>query len=304
MKKYTLLLFILLCNHSPTFADINKIPFVTAVLQWRYEVSTKLDSLQRDYKEVTINVAEFRKYLYKRGDNDPFPINAAIYKEWGALFEQQDSLMKGEEVFGILLKNEGTTWNMMSDQEALEKHYKKCRNRKIYKGSTNNISEFKDGILPQISALIAAMDINPDDPNLPINREKAKQLYKEKLDNWLIRERKGFARVASNSPNDLLSCECLDVYSPLVTSNVIPDSVIISLLMTIKTYFQKQIGEQNDLAPWHDVASYGITVMGRFRNKHRKDWKNYTLEEVENLQFPTNIASWMWRCHKVTVKTE
>jgi len=257
----------------------------------------KMIEYKNSHSVVKFNPQDFGTSILANKKKTSLVLAKSIYDEWASAVSSLSNPISGKELFQALIDNKGTTWALTGDETKLKRHYKKS----IYGDYESNIENFKNTVLPTVNTLVKAIGVSTDstDSNLPDNKEKVKKLYQKYVQEWYTAEHIGFSGVASDSPNVLISCNCLDVKSTEVTYEVISDSIKVNLLTEIKTYFQKQIGSKNDTAPWHDAASYGITILSNFYKKHYsgEEWKNYTPENIGTLQFPTNIARRMWNCN-------
>lgn len=177
----------------PQEEEIDPTSFINACLGWRDEMLTFFDATIASHADVKVELATFQQYLKRK--QSTIPMTQSLYAEWVTVVDQlaaQEDTTTGKILFEALRDHEGEAWTTTGDGEKLKAHYKK--HRKTYKKLNIDMGDFKEDALPLMQSLKDAlsMSTSEEDPNLPENREEAKEDAKADLermqtkwDNWL-----------------------------------------------------------------------------------------------------------------------
>lgn len=152
--------------------DIEKTPFVEALIKWKGLIKGIFTDLSTEYKDVHINHTAFGEAL----GASTIPIVDDLLTDWKALLETlPNDSVTAEILFSKLSKSKILASFTVANEKELKKLYKKAQNK--YKDLENDIEKFQTDVLPNKALFIAAIkaSTDPKDNNLPKNKEDAKK---------------------------------------------------------------------------------------------------------------------------------
>lgn len=283
-------------NETDPTKDIEKTPFVEALIKWKELIKGIFSDLSKEYKEVQVNPSIFGEAL----GSSTLPIVNSLLTDWKTLIKSlpEDSTTL-TVLFAELLKSNTLQSFTVANEKELLKVYKKAQGK--YKELENDIKKFQTDVLPNKALFIAAIKAStaPDDKNLPDNlkvkaeADKAKAgAYQDVLDAWKAEE---VANLSYESGDDTIYIDMslINTGDPSVRVHNLPIELKANLLTTILNEAKKAGSRRQSVKNLKNIAIGAVTVF-HTQNLHKKEnYQALTLEKIEAIKFPTNISGWI-----------
>lgn len=282
-------------TEKPT-KDIEKTPFVEALVKWKKLIEGTFTALSTEYKDVQVDPIVFGDAL----GSSTIPIVNSLLVDWKNLAKglNQDSVTL-PILFNELLKGKTFQSFTVANEKNLIKIYRKAQNK--YKELENDIEKFQTDVLPNKALFIAAIkaSTDPKDKNLPdnvkakaeANKTKA-EAYQKVLDAWKAEE---VANLSYESGDDTIYVDMsmINTGDPRVSVHNLPIELKSSLLTAILDEAKKANSRKQSVKNLKNIAIGAVTTFHRENINESKNYASLSLEEVRAINFPTNISGWI-----------
>lgn len=286
--------------------DIEKEPFVEALVQWKGIIEGVFRTLATDYKGVQLNLTEFGNSLHESN----LPVVNNLLTDWKSLLKTlPGDSATAEVVFAKLGESKTLASFTVANEKKLKKVYNEAANK--YKQYTNNIEQFYATVFPSKDLFVRAIgkSANSEDPNLPINKEAKKEAdkeadkerakaYEKVLDTWK-NEEKSALRFSENADTFYINAaqlakddgsSILVIYFPVEERQVLVNSIKKGVT---------GLGEKEpSLRAVAKVAEDAISAFYTQMLAREDIYENLPLEKVAGMALPVGIANWILG-HKV-----
>lgn len=287
---------VLATKQSTEPQDIEKTPFVTALIKWKGVIKEIFADLSKEHTGVQISVTDFNASLVPIS----LPIVDDLLKDWRSLLKTlPNDSTTAEIIFAKLSESKIVASFTAANEKELIKIYKKAQNK--YKELENDIEKFQTDVLPNKALFQAAIKASTkaNDPNLPDNKtakaaaDKAKSTaYQKVLNAWKAEE---VANLSYESGDDTIYVDMsmINAGDPRVSIHNLPIALKSNLLTAILDEAKKGHSRKQSVK---DLKNIAINALNTFhtQNLHEKEsYQDLTLEEIEVIKFPSNISGWI-----------